>query len=198
MKSLCLALPLVVLGLLGTTAQAQSYRFGVAAGAAAPMADLKEFNDQAIPMIGGFVDVDFGKGHVLRPRIDFMGSMEKKESLAYYTGTKYGYDEFKRTIPGISLGVDYAYYLAGKQEGLYLTAGVGVYSFSAKTVWGGYEDKQSSTKVGASIGAGWDYNANWGGQVKYFGTKFKTNAPYRSFSNEPSLSGVAFTLTYKF
>lgn len=194
-----LSLALVALALGAGTLQAQTPRYGATLGAALPLGDLKDFNNNAAPVLGGFVELEVAKGHILRPRVELAGTFEKKETVYWLSSTNtVASAEIKRNAPWVGAGVDYLWKLDNVTPGLQLTAGVGVRSMSAKATWNGYETKETSTSATARLGVGYAITPHWGVEASYEAAKFKQNVPDRVFGSDPSAPIAQMKVSYTF
>lgn len=160
-----LSMSLLVAAAAFTSAQAQELRYGVQAHVSLPLGDLKDVVDNK-PGIGGGVHmtVDFGQGHVLRPRLDY---------LAFPNAT---ISTVRNKVNELSLGVDYLYMMEGN-TGFYLTGGLAANRWSVQTDVSGLDSFSSNTtKLGYALGAGYAFNENLGLEARFTATKFDTRA----------------------
>ncbi len=142
-------LSLAILAATTLFLQAEDPRLGVQGLLNFPLGDLKTYVDSN-PGIGIGVQAtfDLGNGRMLRPRLDYC--LFQQAALA----------SVKRTASYLSLGGDYLYFVAGKPEGIYFSAGLSAVRWSLQ-----YQDsvtdlRNDTTRLGASAGIGyqWDYN----------------------------------------
>jgi opacity protein-like surface antigen len=138
--------------------QAEAPRYGVQGLVNIPLGDLKEYVDSKPgPGFGVHGTFDLGDGHMLRPRLDY--SLFPEASFA----------TIKQTATSLSLGGDYLYFIAGKPEGLYLTAGVAVvrWSLQQKDAPGIPDTTSNTTKFGVAAGVGYQWNATVGTEARW-------------------------------
>ncbi len=165
-----------LLALLGSTTglQAQDVRYGLQVHGNLPMGDLKEAADSKAGFGGGaHMTIDFGEGHLLRPRLDYVVYPENKAFGSSANASS--------KVSDASLGFDYIYDFGGKDGGFYLTAGLAWHRWKAEydfavpgggiTVSG--RSTSTSNKVGAAAGAGFNFNPSFGVEARYVATKFK-------------------------
>jgi hypothetical protein len=155
MKILSLS-TLAVLAASTLSLQAETPRYGVQGLVNIPLGDLKTYVDNN-PGIGIGVQgtFDLGDGHMLRPRLDY--GLYQQVNLA----------TAKQKASFLSLGGDYLYFIAGKPEGLYFTAGLSAVRWTFQ-----YEDPSKNltndtTKFGISAGIGYQWNYNLGTEVRW-------------------------------
>ena len=138
--------------------RAEPPRYGVQGLANIPLGDLKDYVDSKPgPGVGIHGTFDLGDGHMLRPRLDF--SVFPEASFA----------SVKQSATSLSLGGDYLYFLAGKPEGLYLTAGLAVirWSFDRKNDPLTGNTSSTTTKFGLAAGVGYQWNATVGTEGRF-------------------------------
>ncbi|MBL0312400.1 MAG: outer membrane beta-barrel protein [Holophagaceae bacterium] len=165
-----------LLALLGSTTglQAQDVRYGLQVHGNLPMGDLKEAADSKAGFGGGaHMTIDFGEGHLLRPRLDYVVYPENKAFGSSANASS--------KVSDASLGFDYIYDFGGKDGGFYLTAGLAWHRWKAEydfavpgggiTVSG--RSTSTSNKAGAAAGAGFNFNPSFGVEARYVATKFK-------------------------
>ena len=147
------------LALLATAAlslQAEAPRYGVQGLVNIPLGDLRDYVDNKPgPGIGVHGTFDLGDGHMLRPRLDYSAFPEAS------------FDTIKQTATTISLGGDYLYFIAGKPEGLYLTAGLAVVHWSFEHKDPLIKLTNSTTKFGLAAGVGYQWNATVGTEARW-------------------------------
>lgn len=135
---------------------AETPRYGVQGLVNIPLADLKDYVDSKPgPGVGVHGTFDMGDGHMLRPRLDYI--LYPEASFA----------TVKQKATAMSLGGDYLFFIAGKPEYLYFTAGfAGVrWAFEHKDAL--TKVSSNTTKVGLSIGLGYQWNATVGTEARY-------------------------------
>lgn len=137
--------------------QAETPRYGVQGLVNIPLGDLKEYVDSKPgPGFGIHGTFDLGDGHMLRPRLDY--SLFPEASFA----------TIKQTATSLSLGGDYLYFIAGKPEGLYLTAGLAAVRWSLQRKDAGISDTtNNTTKFGVAAGVGYQWNATVGTEARW-------------------------------
>ena len=147
---------------------------------AAPTGDLKDFTNTTGFGAALFADISLGKGHVLRPRFDYVHYQEKSFDDSYTFGSLSYRDSFRYSVNSAGLGLDYLLYTAGKPEGFYLTLGLGSMRYEVKTEGtttftdpsgtstqtANGKDK-SDTKLAFTAGLGYDFNRTWGMNARY-------------------------------
>ena len=162
---------LAVLAAAALSLQAEAPRYGVQGLVNIPLGDLKEYVDSNPgPGFGVHGTFDLGDGHMLRPRLDY--SIFPEASFA----------TIKQTATSLSLGGDYLYFITGKPEGLYLTAGLAVarWSLQQKDVPGVPDTTSNSTKIGVAAGVGYQWSATLGTEARWLhstlANRFKADA----------------------
>lgn len=149
-----------ILALLAATAlslRAEPPRYGVQGLVNVPLGDLKDYVDSKPgPGLGVHGTFDLGDGHMLRPRLDY----------AIYPEASFA--TVKQTASSLGLGGDYLYFVSGKPEGLYLTAGLAGlrWSFEVKDPTLG-DTTSHTTKLGLAAGAGYQWNATVGTEARF-------------------------------
>jgi hypothetical protein len=138
----------------GATLTAQDVRFGLQVHGNVPLGDLKDAVDSK-PGFGGGAHLawNLGGGHMLRPRIDYIFFPENSS----YVASGYGVSASgKYKLDDLSGGVDYLYFLDGKDDGFYLTVGASWNRWKVDykyTVTVGSEVRYTSTKFGKGDGS---------------------------------------------
>lgn len=147
---------LILLAATSLNLRAESPRYGVQGLVNIPLGDLKDYVDSKPgPGVGIHGTFDLGEGHMLRPRLDF--SVFPEASFA----------TLKQTATNLSLGGDYLYFIAEKPEGLYFTAGLAAMRWSFETKVDTTKTTSTTTKIGVAAGAGYQWNATVGTEVRY-------------------------------
>jgi len=137
--------------------QAQDVRFGVQASLNQPQSDLKDAVDSKLGFgVGAHALVDFGSGHALRPRVDYLWFPEYNPAPG--TSLK---------VNNLSAGADYLYFVEGKQEGIYFTGGLSVNRWKAEATAIGFSSSDTTTKLGIAAGLGYQFNKALGAEVRY-------------------------------
>ncbi|HJW42916.1 MAG TPA: outer membrane beta-barrel protein [Geothrix sp.] len=155
---------LAILAVAALSLQAEAPRYGVQGLVNVPLGDLKDFADNKPgPGIGVHGTFDLTDGHMLRPRLDY----------AVYPEASFA--SVKQTASYLSLGGDYLYFLAGKPEGLYFTAGVAAMRWSFEHKDALSKVTSSTTKVGVAAGAGYQWNATLGTEVRFVHSSISSN-----------------------
>ena len=148
---------LAILAAAALSLHAEAPRYGVQGLVNIPLGDLKEYVDSKPgPGFGVHGTFDLGDGHMLRPRLDY--SLFPEASFA----------TIKQTATSLSLGGDYLYFIAGKPEGLYLTAGIAAVRWSLQQKAPGLPDAtHNTTKFGVAAGVGYQWNATVGTEARW-------------------------------
>jgi len=175
---------------LALPASAQALSFGVGAGAALPAGDLRSFDKNPGGTLGAFLDLDFGSGQVFRPRFDLVRLLRRTEDEA---GTSY-----RRDFWGGSLGLDYDCYFSGSRKGLYGQVGAGLYHMVARTALTSGSLMEKTNQFGGSIGAGYDFNADWGVSFRYAYSTFKSPLPGQRSITDPTAGMVILSTNHRF
>ncbi|MBI4912624.1 MAG: porin family protein [Acidobacteria bacterium] len=171
------ALTLAALGLASTQVRAEDPRFGVQASANIPNGDLKDAVDNKLGVGGGaHFTFDLGDGHMVRPRIDYIFFPEATISA------------IRNKVNELSLGADYLYFLEGKPLGLYFTGGLSFNRWKADVTKAGVTSSDSSSKPGFALGAGYNFNASFGAEVRFTGSKYSVGS--KDFSANALQAGV--------
>jgi opacity protein-like surface antigen len=110
--------------------------------------------------LGVQVPIDFGAGHVLRPRLDYLAG--KRDNA----GTRYDTRSWV-------LMADYVYHVAQEKEGAYVFGGLGLHSsrISASRTWGlaAAETRATTTGLAYALGLGYAFNRNLAVEAKFQG-----------------------------
>lgn len=147
---------LAILAAAALSLQAEAPRFGVQGLVNVPLDDLKTYVDSKPgPGVGVHGTFDLGDGHVLRPRLDYCVYPEAS------------FASVKQTASYLSLGGDYLYFIAGKPEGLYLTAGLSAVRWSFEHKDPLFKVSSNTTKVGFAAGVGYQWNATVGTEARW-------------------------------
>lgn len=163
----------------GSVLQAQDVRYGLQVHGNLPMGDLKEATDSKVGFGGGaHMTIDFGDGHILRPRLDYVLYPEFTNLAA---STKF-------KAKDMSLGLDYIYDFGGKDGGFYLTGGVAWhrwtvdynYAVLAGPIITSGTLSSTTSKAGVAAGAGFNFNPSFGVEARYVATKFKQGTEDRT------------------
>lgn len=148
-------LTLAILAAAALSLGAEAPRYGVQGLVNIPLGDLKTYVDSKPgPGVGIHGTFDLGDGHMLRPRLDY--SVYPEASFA----------SIKRTASNLSLGGDYLYFIAGKPEGLYLTAGLSIMRWSLEAKDDTFKTTLVTTKFGLAAGVGYQWNATVGTEAR--------------------------------
>jgi len=147
---------LTILAATALSLQAEAPRYGVQGLVNVPLGDLKNYADSKPgPGVGVHGTFDLGDGHMLRPRLDY--SVFPEASFA----------SVKQTASYLSLGGDYIYFIAGKPEGLYLTAGLAAMRWSFEHKEALTKASSNTTKFGVVAGVGYQWNATVGTEARW-------------------------------
>lgn len=142
-----------------------------------PTGDLKaDTHDKTGAGLGFILPVHLGNGHVLRPRFD----------VNIFRIAEYGRysDDYREEVnfTAASIGMDYLYYVEGRNHGFYVSAGLNV------TRWGlqyttrdrhgsGYSTTsdydRNSTNLGGALGVGYQFNRWFGMELRAVGANYK-------------------------
>jgi hypothetical protein len=167
---------LAILTTASLSLHAEPPRYGVQGLVNIPLGDLKTFVDRN-PGVGIGVQgtFDLGDGQMLRPRLDYC--FYQQATLA----------NVKQNASSLSLGGDYLYFIAGKPEGLYLTAGLAAVRWSFQ-----YQDPSTkltndTTKFGVSAGIGYQWDYNIGTEARWLHSKVSNG-----FKADSLQAGVTF------
>jgi len=149
--------------------RAEAPRYGVQGLVNIPLGDLKTYVDSKPgPGFGVHGTFDLSDGHMLRPRLDY--SVYPEASFA----------SVKQTASFLSLGGDYLYFIAGKPEGLYLTAGASAVRWSFEHKDALSKVSSNTTKFGVAAGIGYQWNATVGTEARWMhsavASEFKADA----------------------
>lgn len=110
--------------------------------------------------LGLEVPIDFGRGHVLRPNLDYLSFSRDSAGVSY-------------RAEALVLMADYNYHFSGAREGAYFIAGLGVHSTrrDATRNFGAVPYKADSTGTGLAydLGVGYAFTPNVSMEMKYLG-----------------------------
>jgi len=149
-------LTLAILAAATLALKAEAPRYGVQGLVNVPLGDLKDFVDSKPgPGVGVHGTFDLGDGHMLRPRLDY--TIYPEASFA----------TVKQSATSLSLGGDYLYFLAGKPEGFYFTAGIAAVRWSFETKDTFSKVTADTTKLGLAAGVGYQWNATVGTEARF-------------------------------
>lgn len=172
------ALGALVAASLAMPATAQDLRFGVQAHASLPMGDLKDAVDSKAGIgVGLHLTVDFGQGHVLRPRLDY---------VAFPDATVYS---VKNRVNDLSLGADYLYMIEGR-TGCYVLGGLSANRWKFDAEVGGLSFSTSTTKLGYALGTGYAFNENVSLELRFTATKFDSSTVSNQNANALQLAAL--------
>ncbi len=182
------AVSLAVLILGPSTARAEEPRYGLQVHVSAPTGDLKTAVDNKPGAgLGAHVTFDLGGGHMLRPRFD---------AVFFPEGT---FNGFKTKANDLSLGGDYLFFLGGKPEGLYLTAGIGLHRWSVDSTTPAMgsavatSGSQSSSRFGYAAGFGYNFNRAMGAELRYISTHYANQTAW-----DPAANSLQAGVTFRF
>ena len=182
--SACLA-PLPVLGWDGT--------LGLQAHIVKPMGRLAEpghLDDRPGYGFGIQLPMDFGGGHVLRPRVDYFVDSKDSQGVKYRLNT-------------LTVLAEYNFCLDRYGQGPYVIAGAGL-NGSRRDLKGlvpgetGFTDV-STTGLAYAFGVGWAFNGSVGVEVRYLGAELG-DFRYRDVDWDPRFTGnlLVGSLTFTF
>jgi opacity protein-like surface antigen len=158
--------PLVILASVALSLHAEAPRYGVQGLVNIPLGDLKTYVDSNPgPGVGIHGTFDLSDGHMLRPRLDY--SIYPEASFA----------TVKQTANSLSLGGDYLYFIAGKPEGFYFTAGIAVVRWSLQKKHDPLtgDTTSNTTKFGMAAGVGYQWNATLGTEARWLRSSVAKN-----------------------
>ena len=160
---------LLLLAAVAGSAHAQGIRYGFQFGPSQPQADLKRAKFVIGVTVGLSINVDLGRGHTLRPRLDY-SDWPGDESFGW------GGPTTKARAYG--LGADYLYHLSGDAKGFYLLAGLGyqnsslvdrnTYRISRPDDWKHFGSGNSAFYA---LGLGRQHNDLFGTELRYTASK---------------------------
>lgn len=138
---------------------AESPRLGVQIHGNVPTGGFSDTVDDQIGLGGGLhMTFDLGRGHMLRPRADYLAFPEASRD--------FGTVQIHRKVSAVSAGLDYLYFFKKKPDGFYLTGGLSMNRWTVKT--NEYIDQTDrSNKLGFSMGVGYNFNSSLGAEVRY-------------------------------
>jgi hypothetical protein len=168
----------MVLGVAATALQAEAPRYGVQGLVNLPLSDLKTYVDKN-PGIGLGVHgtFDLGDGHMLRPRLDYSIFQQATVAAA------------KQDASCLGLGGDYLYFIAGKPEGLYFTAGLAAVRWTFRHQDPGSDLTDDTTKAGIAAGIGYQWDYNIGTEARWL---------HSSVSNAFKADSLQVAVTFRF
>ncbi|WP_243317408.1 outer membrane beta-barrel protein [Geothrix paludis] len=140
-------------------------RFGLQAGLNIPQSDLKDAVDSKVGFnIGAQATFDLRGGHMIRPRLDYTWFPEYSVSG--------GGASASLKMSNISLGADYMYFVDGKPQGFYFTAGAAAMQWKMEanvsiSGFGSGSSSETTTKLGLAAGVGYQFNKTVGAEVRY-------------------------------
>ena len=147
---------LAALTMVALSLQAEAPRYGVQGLVNIPLADLKSYVDSKPgPGFGIHGTFDLSDGHMVRPRLEY--SVFPEASFA----------TVKQTASYLSLGGDYLYFIAGKPEGFYFTAGLSAVRWSFEHKDPTFKVTSDTTKLGMAAGIGYQWNATVGTEARW-------------------------------
>lgn len=157
-------LTFTLVAVLGVSARAEEPRFGVQAHANLPNGDLNDAVDSKLGLGGGVHGTfDLGDGHVIRPRLDYTIYPEATVKA------------IRSKFNDLAVGADYLYFLSGKPEGFYLTAGLGLHRWNVDRTAAGVTYTGTSSKPGFAAGAGFNFNSSVGVEARFITTKYSAS-----------------------
>ena len=169
---------------LGASLGAQSLHYGFQVGANFPQSDLKNYiSKDATPTLGANLAIDFGAGHVLRPRLDYT-SYKKSDAQGVA-----GLEDKARVL---SLGADYLYYPAQDPKGFYFIAGLGYTQVKFEQSYAGVSADTTKGGLGWGAGAGWQFTSLLGAELRYTSSHINTGGNPSTFAADAINVGVTF------
>lgn len=163
------ALTLIAAALVAPALCAQEGpRFGLQAGLNIPQSDLKDAVDSKLGFnIGAHGTFDLRGGHMIRPRLDYIWFPEYSANA--------GGASANAKFSSLSLGADYLYFVEGKPQGFYVTAGAAAMQWkmevSASFLGYSASASETTTKLGLAAGVGYQFNKTVGAEVRYLKSK---------------------------
>lgn len=142
----------------------EAVRFGVQVGLNLPQTDLKDAVDSKLGYtIGAQMTFDLRGGHMLRPRLDYTWFPDYTESFAG--------DSISTKFTRTSLGVDYLYFVDGKPQGFYVTAGIAAVQWKVEVDlsiygYGSRSDSETTNKLALTAGIGYQFNKTVGADLR--------------------------------
>lgn len=161
-RAITLALAALAAPALGAQ---EAVRYGLLASLNLPQSDLKDAVDSKVGFsIGVQATFDLRGGHMLRPRYDYTWFPEYKETFAG--------DSFSTKFTRTSLGVDYLYFVDGKPQGFYVTAGIAAVQWAVEVNFslsglGSGSNSQTTNKLALAAGVGYQFNRTVGADLRY-------------------------------
>jgi opacity protein-like surface antigen len=157
-------LPLLLLPLLGALpVQAMEMAFGLQGNVAMPIGsfgDTNHLDRRAGFGLGVQAPMDFGDGHVLRPRLDYLSMRRNSDDIFY------------RTDSWLFMA-EYNGHLSGYKEGVFLIGGLGLHHTrrDASRPLNGASSvcQDATTGLAYDLGVGYAFNRNLALDVKYLG-----------------------------
>ena len=102
--------------------------------------------------------IDFGDGHVLRPRLEYLGFRRNSGEINYKADS-------------YLLMADYNYHVTGDREGVYFLGGLGLHhtrrSVTRPLVGASITGSSSTTGLAYNVGLGYAFSRNAALEVKY-------------------------------
>jgi hypothetical protein len=142
-----------------------------------PSGDLNDAVDGKLGVGGGAHGTfDLGDGHMIRPRLDYTLFPEATVKA------------IKSKFNDLSLGADYLYFISGKPEGLYVTGGLALHRWSVDRTEAGISYSGNSNKPGFAAGAGYNFNASFGAELRLLSTKYSASG--KDFTANAIQAGV--------
>lgn len=190
------ALMLAVSGLQAQSWDNPSYHFGFGFHFSQPMSDLKKDADNQPGFGFSFsMPMNYGQGHVLRPRWDLTVHNVKTGYDPYLTtnGSVVFRDRRTTTLSSMTLAMDYQYYLARNiRQGPYLIVGAGVDFWNRSRdrydpYWDHYyeDDSESSSSFVGTVGFGIQFSRRMALEVRVNQSQYRLNDPLDSSLSYP-------------
>lgn len=154
---------LATLLVAGSGLMAQDARFGLQAQIAIPQGDLKDAVDSKLGFGAGVHGTFAFDQHAIRPRFDYTFYPE-----ADLSGVK-------TKVTSMALGADYLYFVDGKDQGVYFTAGLSAIRWKVEVNTPFFSDSASTTKLGVAAGLGYQWTKAFGTEVRYVNSSIDPN-----------------------
>jgi hypothetical protein len=169
---------LTILAITAISLQAEAPRYGMQGLVNIPLGDLKTYVDRN-PGIGVGIQstFDLDDGHMLRPRLDY---------CFYQQAT---FSSFKQNASYLSLGGDYLYFIAGKPEGLYLTAGLSAVRWTFQYQDTSLKLTNDTIKFGLAAGVGYQWDDSIGTEARWLHSRV---------SNDFRADSMQVAVTFRF
>lgn len=146
----------------GNLTQAVDLEWGLQGTYSLPQSDLSTLVDSGKGLgLGFFCDFPVQGPHAIRLRADYI------QYPATHFADPFGGPTDDRTWSTRSLGGEYLFHTSGGQEGLYLSAGLGLAQFRQDIKFGGVSDSSQTSKLAWSLGLGYQVGRHWEANARY-------------------------------